>query len=101
MFHPFVIITFRHPSRIPIMSILPSRRNSMYKTHCLPESALAPMLHGTLIIQPLIQWNKTLSADLRFYDQERETLLYFFLQFMGIIAVVMLLPFLLTMRKNE
>jgi hypothetical protein len=49
----------------------------------------------------LIQWNKTLSVDLRFYDQERETLLYFFLQFMGIIAVVMLLPFLLTMRKNE
>jgi hypothetical protein len=49
----------------------------------------------------LIQWNKTLSADLRFYDQDRETLLYFFLQFMGIIAVVMLLPFLLTMRKNE
>jgi hypothetical protein len=49
----------------------------------------------------LIQWNKTLSADLRFYDQNREDLLYFFLQFMGIIAVVMLLPFLLTMRKRD
>jgi len=49
----------------------------------------------------LIQWNKTQSVDLRFYDQGRETLLYFFLQFMGIIAVVMLLPFLITMRKNE
>jgi hypothetical protein len=49
----------------------------------------------------LIQWNKTLSVDLRFYDQGRETLLYFFLQFMVIIAVVMLLPFLITMRKRE
>ena len=49
----------------------------------------------------LIQWNKTQSVDLRFYDSGRETLLYFFLQFMGIIAVVMLLPFLLTMRKQQ
>jgi len=49
----------------------------------------------------LIQWNETLSVDLRFYDQGRETLLYFFLQFLGIIAVVMLLPFLITMRKKE
>jgi hypothetical protein len=49
----------------------------------------------------LIQWNKTLSVDLRFYDQNRETLLFFFLQFLGIIAFVMLLPFLLTMKKKE
>jgi hypothetical protein len=49
----------------------------------------------------LIQWNETLAVDLRFYDQDRETLLFFFLQFMGIIAVVMLLPFLITMRKKE
>jgi hypothetical protein len=48
----------------------------------------------------LIQWNKTLAIDLRFYDPGRETLLYFFLQFMGIIAVVMLLPFLITMKKK-
>ncbi len=49
----------------------------------------------------LIEWNKTLSFDLRFYDPGRETLLYFFLQFMGIIAVVMLLPFLITMKKKQ
>ena len=49
----------------------------------------------------LIQWNSTLSLDLRFYDQGRENLLYFFLQFMVIIAAVMLLPFLITMRKKE
>jgi len=49
----------------------------------------------------LIQWNRTMSVDLRFYDLGREALLYFFLQFMGIIALVMLLPFLLTMRKKK
>jgi hypothetical protein len=49
----------------------------------------------------LIQWNRTMSVDLRFYDMGREALLYFFLQFMGILAVVMLLPFLLTMKKKE
>ena len=48
----------------------------------------------------LIQWNKTTSVDLRFYDTNREALLYFFLQFMAILAVVMLLPFLITMRKK-
>lgn len=47
----------------------------------------------------LVQWNNTLSVDLRFYDQGREDLLYFFLQFLGIIAVVLLLPFLITFRK--
>jgi hypothetical protein len=49
----------------------------------------------------IIRWNNTLSVDLRFYDQGRETLLYFFLQFMVIIAVVMLLPYLITMKKKE
>jgi len=48
----------------------------------------------------LIQWNRTMSVDLRFYDMGRETLFYFFLQFMVILAVVMLLPFLLTMKKK-
>jgi hypothetical protein len=47
----------------------------------------------------IVRWDKTLSVDLRFYDQGREELLYFFLQFLGIIAVVLLLPFLITMRK--
>jgi hypothetical protein len=47
-----------------------------------------------------IQWNTTLSVDLRFYDQGREELLYFFLQFLGIVAIVLLLPFLITFRKD-
>jgi hypothetical protein len=48
----------------------------------------------------IIQWNNTLSVDLRFYDQGREELLYFFLQFLGIVAIVLLLPFLITFRKG-
>ncbi len=48
----------------------------------------------------LIQWNQTMSVDLRFYDTGREALLYFFLQFMGILAVVMLLPFLISRKKR-
>ena len=49
----------------------------------------------------IIQWNNTLSVDLRFYDKGREDLLYFFLQFLGIIAVVLLLPFLISFRKTS
>ncbi|MDD1696146.1 MAG: DUF5803 family protein, partial [Methanoregula sp.] len=47
-----------------------------------------------------IQWNSTRSVDLRFYDEGREELLYFFLQFLVIIAIVLLLPFLITFRKD-
>jgi hypothetical protein len=47
-----------------------------------------------------VQWNNTRSVDLRFYDQGREELLYFFLQFLGIVAIVLLLPFLITFRKE-
>ncbi len=49
----------------------------------------------------LIKWNQTMSVDLRFYDTGREALLYFFLQLMGILAVVLLLPFLITRKKKE
>jgi hypothetical protein len=49
----------------------------------------------------LIQWNRTMSVDLRFYDMGREALLFFFLQFMAILAVVLLLPFVITMRRRE
>jgi hypothetical protein len=45
-----------------------------------------------------VTWNKTTSFDLRFYDQGREDLLYMFAEFMIILAVILLMPFLL-MRK--
>ena len=50
----------------------------------------------------LIQWNQSYSFDLRFYDTPREEILYFFLQFMGILLVVLVvIPYLLSMKKSE
>jgi hypothetical protein len=45
-----------------------------------------------------VTWNKTMAFDLRFYDLNREEFLYMFAEFMVILAVILLLPFLL-MRK--
>ncbi len=66
---------------------------------------LAGLSHGALVqVQPdnstQIQWNKITSFDLRFYDENRESLLYLFGNFWLIIAVILLLPFLLTMRRK-
>ena len=48
----------------------------------------------------LVQWNKSYAFDLRFYDETREQLLYFFLQFMGILIIVLVvIPYLMS-RKN-
>jgi hypothetical protein len=47
-----------------------------------------------------VRWDKATSFDLRFYDQEREELLYLFGNFFIIIAIVLLMPYLLTMRKK-
>jgi hypothetical protein len=50
----------------------------------------------------LIQWNQSYSFDLRFYDTPREEILYFFLQFMGILLIVLVvIPYLLSMKKTE
>jgi hypothetical protein len=50
----------------------------------------------------LVQWNKSYGFDLRFYDETREQLLYFFLQFMGILVVVLVvIPYFLTMKRSE
>lgn len=46
-----------------------------------------------------VTWDKTASFDLRFYTQSRESLLYLFVNFMIVIAIVLLLPFLLTRKK--
>ena len=47
-----------------------------------------------------VTWNGTRTAEVRFYDQGREELLYIFANFWIVIAVVMLVPFLLTWRKR-
>ncbi|MDO8872945.1 MAG: DUF5803 family protein [Methanoregula sp.] len=49
----------------------------------------------------LIQWNKIRTFEIRFYDQWREQLLYLFGNFWIIIAIVLLLPFLLIMKRSE
>ena len=49
----------------------------------------------------LVQWNETRSFELRFYDEGREELLLFFGNFWIILAIVLLLPFLMTRRRKE
>lgn len=49
----------------------------------------------------IVTWKQTTTTDLRFYDKNRETILYLFGNFWIIIAIVLLVPFFLTMRKRE
>jgi hypothetical protein len=49
----------------------------------------------------LITWNKIPSFEIRFYDQWREQILYLFGNFWIVIAIVLLLPFLLVMKRSE
>jgi len=60
---------------------------------------------GTVIDGPdnttTVIWNKTAAIDLRFYDPGRENLLYLFGNFWIIIAIVLLVPYFLTMRRKE
>lgn len=51
--------------------------------------------------QVVIAWNATRAIEVRYYDPERESLLYLFGNFWVIIAVVLLMPFLLTMRRSK
>jgi hypothetical protein len=49
-----------------------------------------------------VQWNKSYTFDVRFYDPWREELLWFFIQFMAILAVVLVvIPYVFSMRKAE
>jgi len=48
-----------------------------------------------------IRWDGVTSVDLRFYDQAHEQLLYLFGNFWVVIAIVLLVPYLITMRKRE
>lgn len=67
---------------------------------------LAGINPGAIIIGELdnsttVRWNRTMSIDLRFYDKNRETLLYVFGNFWVVIAIVLLLPFVITMKRRE
>jgi hypothetical protein len=47
-----------------------------------------------------VSWSKSYGFDLRFYSKSQEDLLFFFLQFMVIIAIVLLLPFVISARRR-
>ncbi|MFA4824414.1 MAG: DUF5803 family protein [Methanoregula sp.] len=48
-----------------------------------------------------IQWSKIRTFEIRFYDPWREQLLYLFGNFWIVFAIVLLLPFLLMMKRSE
>ena len=49
-----------------------------------------------------VHWNNTATFNVRFYDAGHEELLWFFLQFMGILVLVLaVIPWLLSMKKAE
>jgi len=49
-----------------------------------------------------VQWNKTVMFNVRFYDPGHEEILWFFLQFMGILVLVLVvIPCVLSMKKRE
>lgn len=49
-----------------------------------------------------VTWKKSYNFDLRFYTKTQEDLLFFFLQFMAIlIAVLIVVPYLLTMNNRR
>jgi hypothetical protein len=49
----------------------------------------------------IVTWNATKNAELRFYTEERVTMLTWFGQFWIIIAIVLLLPFLFTWKRRR
>ncbi|HOP67718.1 MAG TPA: DUF5803 family protein [Methanoregulaceae archaeon] len=62
-----------------------------------PGAIVTPMDDGSTAIR----WNETESLEVRFYDQGREEILLFFGNFWIILAIVLLLPFILTWRRRQ
>jgi hypothetical protein len=62
-----------------------------------PGGTITPVDNSSISVV----WNGTRSFELRFYDQERESLLYLFGNFWIVIAVVLLLPFVITWRRKK
>jgi hypothetical protein len=50
----------------------------------------------------LVQWNRSYTFELRFYDTAREQIMYFFIQFMGILVVVLvIIPYVLSLKRSR
>jgi hypothetical protein len=62
-----------------------------------PGGTIIPVDNTSLVAQ----WNGTRSFELRFYDEDRESLLYLFGNFWIIIAIVLLMPFLFSWMRRK
>lgn len=49
----------------------------------------------------IVEWKGTRQIDLRFYDRNREAVLFLFGNIWLVIAIVLILPFLLTIKRQE
>jgi hypothetical protein len=90
-------VPFEHPYNVTI---------SLPQEFDAKNPLLAGISPGGVIIEggdntTMVQWNRTMSVDLRFYDKEREGLLFVFGNFWVVICLVLLLPFLITLKRNE
>ena len=90
-------IPFEHPYSVTI---------SLPQEFDAKNPLLAGISPGGVIIEggnntTMVQWNRTMSVDLRFYDKNREALFYLFGNFWVVIAIVLLVPFLITVRRKE
>jgi hypothetical protein len=48
-----------------------------------------------------VRWEKTMAFNVRYYDQWHEDMLWFFLQFMGILVfILVIIPYLISIRKG-
>jgi len=48
-----------------------------------------------------IHWDRTRYVEVRYYDQTRESILYMFANIWGVVAIVLLTPYLLMRRKQR
>jgi len=92
-----LVLTFLEPSEVEIQVPPSFRVENPFLGMVSPGGAVSRGVdNGTVI-----HWNATRNAEVRFYDEGRETLLGFFAQFWFVIAVVLLMPYLLTWRRKK
>lgn len=104
-----------------ISFIAPLKDNSLNAVFTRPYNVSVVLPHNFSVQNPLlaglsnganvtrnpdnsttIEWTKAYSFDLRFYTQSQQDILFFFLQFMAILIVVLVaIPYVLSMRREE
>ena len=93
-----MVVSFSEPYRV-VVNVPPGLdvRNRFIGAISPPDATVSEQKDGSL----LVTWNATRSAELRFYPPERENWLAWFGQFWIIVAIVLILPFLLSRRKGS